>query len=214
MGPVALIDDDALVLDNIPYRDRDLILSLLTPSIGLARGVLRGARGGKHPTAGATQILSLIHVVAFQGKHAEMASLRQVDLKMSSFPLSTDLTRSAAAAVVSELLTTFCPLGESAPRRFRLGIAALEALLSGTDPATVIAYVQFWCLALGGVLPRLGEAGLDESDLDFLLACRNEPMEAIHRTPPASTSRWLDSAIRSVAERPVRAWDFMRANVT
>ncbi len=210
---MSLIDDDALVLDNLPYRDRDLILSLLTPSAGVVRGVLRGARGGKSPTAGATQILSLVHMVAFHGRLAEMATVRQVDLKTSSYPLSSDLERSAAAAVVSELLTTFCPLGEPAPRRFRLGVAALDALLAGVAPSAVIAYVQFWSLALGGVLPPIRESGLDEKDIDFLLACRNRKLAELGGAPPTSTIQWLDQTLRAAAERPLRALDFLRANL-
>jgi len=210
---VALIDDDALVLDGIPYRDRDLILSLLTPSAGMVRGVFRGARGGKNPTAGATQILSLVHMIAHHARHAEMATIRQVDLRTSSYPVSGSLEGSAAAAVVSEVLMTFCPLGEPAPRRFRLGVAALDALLTDVPPSAVVAYVQFWSLALGGVLPPIREAGLDEGDVEFLLACRTRPLANMSEPPPQSTVQWLDRTVRSAAERPLRALDFLRANL-
>ncbi len=210
---MALIDDDALVLDSLPYRDRDLILSLLTPSVGVVRGVLRGARGGKSPTAGATQILSLVHLIAFHARHAEMATIRQVDLKTSSYPVSSGLERSAAAAVVSELLITFCPLGEPAPRRFRLGVAALDALLTDVPPSIVVAYVQFWSLALGGVLPPIRESGLEEDDVEFLLACRNRPLAKLVEPPPTSAVQWFDRTVRSAAERPLRALDFLRANL-
>ncbi len=210
---MSLIQDDALVIDSLPYRDRDLILSLLTPSVGVVRGVFRGARGGKHPSAGATQILSLVRMVAFQGPHAEMATIRQVDLKTSSYPLAVDLERSTSAAVAAELLTTFCPQGEPAPRRFRLGIAALNALLGGSDPATVVAYLQFWSLLLGGLLPPMNESGLDEADLTFLLSCRSKSVDQIAEPPPRSAVRWLDRSIRAVAERPLKALDFLRSTV-
>lgn len=212
-GGVSLIQDDALVIDSFPYRDRDLILSLLTPSVGVVRGVLRGARGGKHPTAGATQILSLVHIVAFHGRHAEMATVRQVDLRTSSFPLASDLERAAAAAVTAELLTTFCPHGEPAPRRFRLGVAALKALLDGVDPGTVVAYVQIWSLMLGGLMPPLGESGLGQQDLAFLLSCRARPVDQITERPPRGAVKWLDETIRAVAERPLKALDFLRSTV-
>jgi DNA repair protein RecO len=206
-----LIQDDALVVDSMPYRDRDLILSLLTPSVGVVRGVLRGARAGKHPRAGSTQLLSLIRIVAFQSRHAEMATVRNVDLVTSSFPLASDLARSAAAAVAAELLVTFCPQGEPAPRRFRLGVAALNALLDDTDPGAVVAYLQFWCLLLGGVMPPLEQSGLEERDLEFLLLCRSQPVNEIEGPPPPSTVRWLDETIRGAAERPLKALRFLRA---
>lgn len=207
---MALIDDDALVLDTHPYGDRHLILSLLTPSIGVVRGVFRGARGGKSPRAAATQLLSLIHVVAFSSRHAEMATIRQVDLEVSSFPLAEDLERSTAAAVVAELLATFCPQGEPAPRRFRLGTASLRALLGGIPPATVVAYCQVWLLSLSGLLPPLDEAPLDSGDLEFLLACRIVPPAELPSPPSAEVARWLDQRVRQEAERPLRALDFLR----
>lgn len=210
MGPVALIDDRALVLDSLPYGDRHLILSLLTPSVGVVRGVLRGARGGKSPRAAATQILSLLRVIAYQSAHAEMATVRQVELETSSFPLARELERSAAAAAVAELLATFCPQGDPAPRRFRLGAAALRALLDGVDPATVVAYCQHWLLTLSGLLPPLEESDLAAADLEFLLACRIAPPSALPAKPSPELTRWLDSRVRREADRPLRALDFLR----
>ena len=50
---VVFVADDALVLDHHPYRDRHLILAVLTRGSGVQRGVLRRARGGKTPPAAA-----------------------------------------------------------------------------------------------------------------------------------------------------------------
>jgi DNA repair protein RecO len=211
---VALIDDDALVLDSHPYGDRHLILSLLTPSAGVMRAVLRGARAGKSPSAAATQLLSLVHIVAFQSRHAEMATVRQVDLEASSYPLASDLERSASAAVIAELLATFCTQGEPAPRRFRLGVAALNALLGGTAPPIVVAYCQLWLLSLSGLLPPLEDTGLDARELEFLLACRVAPPTELSEPPPAGVVRWLDQRVRREAERPLRALDFLRRSGT
>lgn len=209
---VATIDDEALVLDSHPYGDRHLILSLLTPSVGVLRGVLRGARAGKSPSAAATQLLSLIHISAFQTRRAEMATIRQVELQLSSYPLASDLERSTSAAVVAELLATFCPQGEPAPRRFRLGVAGLRALLAGTAPATVVAYCQLWLLSLSGLLPPLAEAPLGAEDLEFLLRCRMTPPSELPATPSADVIRWLDQLVRREAERPLRALDFLRTS--
>ena len=209
---MALIDDDALVLDSLPYGELHLILSLLTPSAGVTRAVLRGARGGKHPQAAATQLLSLIHVVAFQGRRAEMATVRQVELKLSSFPLAADLERSTSAAVVAELLTTFCPQGEPAARPFRLGVAALKALLGGADHASVIAYAQLWILTLSGLMPPLEDCSEVADDLEFLVACRTLSPSELPRRPSAELVRWLDRRVRREADRPLRALDFLRGN--
>ncbi len=153
--PVPAFADEALVLERHPFQERHLVLSLLTPGHGLQRGVLRRARTAKGSHGAASQVLSLVRVSAFRGPQAEMATINELELVSSSYPLATELPRATAASVVAELLATFCVAGEPAPLHFRLGRTALEALLAGSDPSTVVAYVELWMLALGGVLPPL-----------------------------------------------------------
>jgi hypothetical protein len=207
-------DDDALILDHHPFKDRHLIVAALTRSHGVIRGVLRSARGGKAPTAGSVQILSEVRLSFFRKPTAELATLQRVDLLTSSFPLTADFRRSTAAAVAAELLLTFCPLDEPAPRRYRLGAAALAALLAGCDPERVVAYVQFWVLSLGGLMPPLedleGEPAADE--LAFLIGCRRLSLSELELEVPAAAARRLDAMVRHDAERPLRALDFYRAH--
>jgi DNA repair protein RecO (recombination protein O) len=237
---VPVWSDDGLVLDHHPFRDRHLVVGILSPRLGAIRGVLRNARGGRAAGASATQILSLVRFTAFRGANAELATLREVELIRSSYPLA-DLGATAVAAVVAELLTTFCPPEEPAERRFRLGRAALEALLDGCDPHTVAAYVQLWLLALSGLLPPLetcsacqrdvsGQVAvhprdghalceacrpadalrLDDGDLAFLRVCRHLPVAELPATVPGRVAQWLDLSVRAHAERPLRALDFLR----
>jgi DNA repair protein RecO (recombination protein O) len=152
---VPVLDDDALVLDSHPFRDRDLVLSVLTHGHGVVRGVMRGARGGRAPQTSATQVLSQVRLSAFLAPRADLASIRHLDLVRSSYPLAASVERATAAAVVAELLITFCPPAEPAERFYRLGAALLDALLADVEPQTAVVYAQFWSLALSGVLPLL-----------------------------------------------------------
>jgi len=209
---VAIIDDDALVLDHHPFRDRHLVLAVLTHRNGVQRGVLRRARGGKAPPAGAAQILSRVQVSLYQKPSAELATFRHIDLVTSSFPLASNLERSSSAAVVAELLLTFCPPGEEAERMFRLGAAALDALLGGTDVGVVAAYSEFWTLVLGGVFPSPEMIGADltQSDTEFLAACRRRPVTEVSPPVPPGVARWLDRRAREAADRPLHALSFLR----
>ncbi|NOZ79711.1 MAG: DNA repair protein RecO, partial [Acidobacteria bacterium] len=147
--------DDAIVLDALPYRDRHQIVTVLTAGHGLVRGVLRGARGGKNPLAAATQVLSRVRLTAWRSPNAELATYRAIELERPSFALAEKIARWAAATAVAELLVTFCPLDEPAPRHFRLADAVTRALLDDLDPAALVAYTELWTLALGGLLPEL-----------------------------------------------------------
>jgi DNA repair protein RecO len=209
---VPTIEDEALVLDHHPFGDRHLVLTVLTHRSGVQRGVLRRARGGKAPTAAAAQIMSLVHVGLFQKPEAELATYRHLDLVTSSFPLTRELGRSAAAAVVAELLTTYCPPAEPSERAFRLGVSCLEALLEETPADTVVAYAEFWILSLGGVLPPGSTIAktLDRDSASLLSAFRNKAVKEVPTTVTPTVSRWLDSQVREGAERPLRALSFFR----
>jgi len=211
---VPTIRDTALILDHHPFKDRHLVVAALTASHGVIRGVLRSARGGKVPLAGSVQVLSKVDLEFFRRPTAELATFNRVDLLSSSFGLAADLRRSAGAAVVAELLATYCPPDEPAPRRFRLGCTALEALLAEINPDRVVAYVQFWTLQLGGLMPPPeaidGNPSADE--LAFLIACRRVPLADLDLAVPTAVSRRLDNLVRQFAERPLRALDFYRAH--
>jgi recombinational DNA repair protein (RecF pathway) len=207
---VGRIEYDALVLDHHPYKDRHLLVSLLTAEIGLVRGVLRRARGGKTPQAAAAQILSLVHVTGFSTRHAELATFHQLELTTSSYPLANNLERAAAAAVVCELMLTFCPAGEPAPRRFRLARSLLEGLLEGVDPSIAIAYAQFWSLSLAGLLTPIEELPLGSEGRRFLNWCRSQPITGGFPAVPRRTAQWLDRRTRDEAERQLKALDFYR----
>jgi DNA repair protein RecO len=207
-----VIEDDALILDHHPYRDRHLIVAALSRTHGMVRGVLRSARGGKAPLAGSVQVLSLVRLSFFRKPQAELATMRRVDLLTSSYPLATDIRRSSAAAVVAELLLSFCPLDEPAPRRFRLGVATLNALLDGDDPDRVVAYAQFWVLQLGGLMPPPEELEGDPTAgvLAFFIACRRVPLPELDLEVPERALRRLDDMVRTSAERRLRALSFYR----
>ncbi len=207
-------DDDALVLDHHRFKDRHLIVSLLTANHGVVRGVLRSARGGKAPLAGSVQVLSVVRLSFFRAPQAELATISRVDLLTSSYPMSGDLARSAAAAVVAELLFAFCPPEEPAPRRYRLGVTALDALLAGADPDRVVAYVQFWVLRLGGLMPPLEELQGNSSadELAFIVACRGLNLADFDLTVPDAIVRRLDLMVQSEADRQLKALRFYRTH--
>jgi len=148
-------DIECIVLDRRNYRDRDLLLNVLSPDRGSLRGVFRAARGGRAPRAAAAEVLSLVRVRCYKGRNAELFSFRDVEIEISSFPLSTDFLRVSAAAVIAEALAAFCPPEEPAPRRFRLGRAVLDGLLQSMDARTAIAYTWFWLLRFGGLMPEI-----------------------------------------------------------
>lgn len=210
-----LIDDEAVVLDARPFRDRHQIASFRTRGHGTVRAVVRKARTGKHPLAAATQVLSHVRLVAFQRPAAELATCRQLDLIRSSWPLAQDLERSTAAAVVAELLDAFTPAGDSDDRPFRLGRATLEALLDGLGADAAVGYAEAWTLRLAGLLAETDEEWPADTRPPatagrFLAQCRRLGPAELDGPPDASTRQWLDGRVRAEAERGLPALRFLR----
>ncbi len=212
------LDDEAVVLDARPYRDRHQIVAFLTRRHGTVRAVVREARAGKAPAAAATQILSHVRVIAHQGASAELATCQRVDLRRSSFPLASDLARSSAAAVVAELLATFVPPGDDDDRPYRLGVALLGALLDGVDPDLVVGYAQVWGLRLAGLLGRTdgnepsASAPPPTGTELFVAACSRLAPGDVPGAAPDDVAGWLDHRVRHEAERRLAALDFYRSN--
>jgi len=208
------IDDESLVVDHRPYAERHLLLEVVGRRHGLVRGVLRRARGGKSPAAGAAQLLSVVRVSGRWAASAELATFFDLESVEPSIGLAPDLPRTAAAAVVAELLRTFSVPAEPAERPFRLGRSALRALLAGTAAPVVVAYCQYWSLVLAGVQPADpatdpdGPSGV--GDLRFLAACRALALSEMRVPLPPSTAAWLDRRVREEADRPLPALAFLR----
>lgn len=227
-----------LVIHRRDYRDRDLLLSVLTPERGTLRGVFRGARGGRAPQAVVAELLSLVHAQCYRGPHAELLNFRQMEVEISSYPLATDFSRASAAAVVAEALHLFCPPEEPAPRRFRLGKAVLAALLDSMEPRSAIVYTQFWLFRLSGLMPNLKscsacggslEGGMVLADYGEGCLCRDcapegqsldprslELLQIYEKHPPGPSlpkttpalASWIDLRIRILVDRPMKALDF------
>ena len=77
-----------------------------------------------------------------------------------------------------------------------------------------MAYVQFWILQLGGLMPQPDELdGTPSTDeLAFLIGCRRVPLADLDLAVPAAARQRLDRMVRENAERSLRALDFLRAH--
>jgi recombinational DNA repair protein (RecF pathway) len=175
-----------------------------------------------------------------QSTTADLADFRDVHPILSSFALTSNFKATTASAAVAELILVFCPPGEPAPRRYRLGIAVLKALLDGISPDGVLGYAQLWLLKLGGflppfdicstcgtelvdgvVIPSLGEGfqclschpsgrHLGPGDLTELRRWTLVPPSSITGDPLPDLRRWLDQMTQDAAEKHLGALAFHR----
>ena len=202
--------DEAVVLARYAFRERDLIVTLLTRRGGQVRVLARNARGARSSRAAALEPLATIRVSYFERRHSELATLDEAELVRSAFALAGSTAGWAAGQVVAELALVFCPPGERLEAPYRLVDRCLGALISGTAPLAVVGYAELWLLKLSGVLPELdrcvacGEAlppgprTFDAGEGGFV--CSRHPRGNAVERIDAAGEEWLRSALRRKVE--------------
>lgn len=198
--------DDGLVLARYPFRERDLVVSLLLRHAGVVRVVARRARGGRAPIASALEPLALVTVTCFARPSSELGTLDEVALLRPSFPLASRPAAWAAAQAVAELALVFCRPGQEGETSFRLVDHCVVALLAGAEPGAVAHYAELWFLKLGGVLPELtrcgacgGPLGAGSWSFDAGLnqfVCGNHAAPSPGLRLSAAAQQWLTAALR------------------
>lgn len=156
---MARFRDEAYVLARYPYRERDLVLALLTRGQGQLRALIRGVRGARRGRAAMTESLCQIVVEGFQKEGSELATLEDVSLISSSFSLARNPAAWVAGQVVAELALVYCPPGQRSEPSYRLVDRCVQGLLRGLDPVLVAQYAELWFLRLAGVFPPLERCG-------------------------------------------------------
>jgi DNA repair protein RecO (recombination protein O) len=202
--------DEAIVLARYPFRERDLVVTLLTRQGGQVRVLARHVRGARSSRASALEPLAGIRVSYFERRHSELATLDEAELVRSAFALAGSPAGWAAGQVVAELALGFCPPGERLEAPYRLVDRCLGALLAGTPPLAVAGYAELWFLKLSGVLPELDRCGacgealppgprtFDAGEGSFVCG-RHPGLRAVERIG-ADAEAWLRGALRGPVE--------------
>jgi len=150
---VPLKRERAFVLDVVPLREKDRIVTFLTRESGLKRAVARGARRLQSAYAGALEPMSEVDALFFEKEGRDLHRLDSVELVRSSFSLSSQLAPALLLSAMAESLRTFVADSDPSEKFFRLSRHCLDALFAGADPRTVSVYFDLWTLRLSGVLP-------------------------------------------------------------
>lgn len=215
--------DEAIVLARYPFRERDLVVTLLTRRGGQVRVLARHARGARSSRASALDPLSSIRVGYFERAHSELATLDEATVVRSGFALAQSPPAWAAGQVLAELALIFCPPGERQETSYRLVDRCLGALLGGAPPLAVVGYAELWFCRLGGVLPPLEECGVCGTPLPpgprtygasegVFLCADHRPAGAVERLSKEA-GEWLASCtgapVEAVPEPPPDAGSWL-----
>jgi DNA repair protein RecO (recombination protein O) len=142
---------DALVLDTVAYRDKDLVVRFLTPCQGLVSAMAFGARQSRGRFPSGLDRLTRVDA-QITSRARGMAVCNSATTREVFWHLRTDLYCSAVASLLCDILLKVHLDPEEAPALFAFCIDSLTTLEGGDMEATPSVGLF---LALG-ILRRLG----------------------------------------------------------
>jgi len=197
---------DSFILQTYPFREADLVVSFFTRDQGKLRGVARRARRPKSSFGSGLERLSHANVSYFQKENRELVSLNSCELTQSQFALASSYESSVALDYFAEITEQLLPPNETNERHFRLLIAVLDALHSGSSIWVAVTYFALWAVRLAGLLPDLHVSPESRAIVEEML------VTPIHQLTPrpwtrdtcADVRRALNRLIEEHCERKLR----------
>lgn len=143
---------EALVLRTYKLGEADRIVVFLTRDRGKKRGVAANARKSRKRFGAALEPLTEVRVSYFEKERRDLVGLNYAE------PVRSPLVAASPEALgyshyFAELIDEWAPEADVDERLYRLGTAALEALVTGVPPEALARYFECWLLRLQGVYP-------------------------------------------------------------
>lgn len=197
----------ALVLRKTKLGETDTILTLLADDGRQVRAVAKGLRKPGSRFGGRLEPYSVVDLLMHTGRSLEVVS--EARTVSAHAALREDLDRSAAAAVVADMLDKISLEGQSEPTIFALGettLSVMEGAPAASLPALTVAFVVK-AMAMHGYRPELESCAACACDAAastaFSLvqggalcpACGQLDPSALR--VPAEARAWLERLLRS-----------------
>ncbi|WP_124727818.1 DNA repair protein RecO [Staphylospora marina] len=144
---------DGLILKARDYGESHQILTLLTEHQGKKAVMARGSKKTRSRFGAVTEPFTVGTFVAYG--YSGMPTLTQADLIRSHHRIRSDLVLTAYGSYWLEMADRLTDEGEPVPGLYRLLLAALDRLESGTDPEIISRILELRFLALAGSAPVL-----------------------------------------------------------
>ena len=143
---------EALVLRTYKLGEADRIVVFLTRDRGKKRGVAPNARKSRKRFGAALEPLTEVRVSYFEKERRELVGLNYAE------PVRSPLSAASPEALgyshyFAELIDEWAAYADADEKLFRLGTAALHALVTGVSPDALARYFECWLLRLQGVYP-------------------------------------------------------------
>lgn len=201
------IEQSAIVIGHVDYRDSDRIVRLLTPDHGQISALARGARKSRKRFQGSLDMGNRVVVQVRPGR-GELWSVKSALLDRALITARQDLLMLAQAACFCELVGALAQKGRPEPRLYGLLDTALLVLEACSAPPTPLfrMAVEAKALTFAGFAPRLDRCAICGEPLDDDgLSYDPSPGGVIHHRcgPGVEVSRAWAEALEAARRTPL-----------
>ncbi|MBD8031865.1 MULTISPECIES: DNA repair protein RecO [Solibacillus] len=157
---------EGIVLKARAYGESNKIVTIMTREAGKVACMARGAKKPTSRLAGVTQ--PFMHGSFLVQRTSGMGTLQQGEHFNSMRHIQTDITATAYASYIVEIVDRLVEEGKPEQYAFEILIQALNAIEEGYDPEAITLFVDWKMLPYAGVQPILHAcAGCGAVDGEF-----------------------------------------------
>lgn len=144
---------EGIVIKSRSYGESNKIVTLMTRKAGKVAVMARGAKKPTSRLAGITQ--TFMHGMFVVQRTSGMGTLQQGEHISSMRNIQTEITATAYASYIVELIDRLVDEGSPQPFAFEVLQQALHAIEEGYDPEAIALFVDWKLLPYTGVQPVL-----------------------------------------------------------
>jgi DNA repair protein RecO (recombination protein O) len=156
---------EAIIISSMNLGEADKLVTFFSLDRGILKGVAKNARKSFRRFGAGLEAFTCSRLHLYEREHQELLRIESADILTQSVRICEDLNRSAAGAVMLELVRELAPPGERNASAFLLLAHTIELLNAGEDPSFLLRIFEIRFLSLLGYQPKL----------DHCLSCGKQP---------------------------------------
>ncbi len=204
---MAIQKTEAIILRRQEVRETSLMLTAFSRHLGKFQGLVKGVRGGRAAVPWYLEPLTLQAVVLYERRRSPWVLVSACDLIDGFEPIRQDLSRTAYATYLLELVDEMTAVGDSHPEIFHGLLAVLRAMgLPDADLPALARFLEIHLLRASGLLPKTeGPAFRKILNTPFTQAAGLK----LTREEELPLRRLLQGFLRRALERELRSRAFL-----
>ncbi len=150
---------EGIVLKTIPFSDADLIVSFLTPDLGLLRAFAKSPLKTKSRFGSSLEPLTHSKIAFWGKENVSLPRLTQSDIIHSFQSIRDTLVRFLKISEIIELTLRFVPEREANTNIYFLLLHTLHNIEEDWDMSFAVLYYKIHFLRIAGYAPKLDTCG-------------------------------------------------------